>query len=430
MFCPKCGKDITEKSKFCTNCGKELVVSKEPTKRTNKKLMLVSIIIFLVLVAGVFSWFLLHKTVRTPEQVSQQPAQRKEMLDYTKETEVENGLHLVLKVDCSRLPSGAHRDVVQKSAKIIANRLSLFFYPHMPWGVYIAGNDRIIVQLPLDVFDRERVLAIIGRTALLEFKLVSDKPEDLKKALNNEKVDGYELKYIKTEHGGEEPLLISTEASFTGEVIANASVGAGELYVSLMLNPKGANIFVKVINANVGRRLAIVLDGKVLSAPVISETVPSDRSQVKISSGLSYIETNDLAVVLTAGALPAPVVIEEERTISGIIGFDFQGTRGIIVEARFSAPITAEDLKNRLDSQGISGYIQMLGRGEKDYLIWLKTSPAQEEKVIKELVKNNSGDLLRIEAISARIKSDIRGIDKEIKKEIKKREKQKRRDKK
>ncbi|MDP3730477.1 MAG: protein translocase subunit SecD [Candidatus Omnitrophota bacterium] len=236
--------------------------------------------------------------------------------------DLQGGMHVVLKVDMSKVPLEARKDAVERVMEIVRNRVDQFGVGEM--AIQRQGRENIIVQLP-GVSDRERALEIIGKTAHLEFRIVSDNAEDIKKALNNEPVEGYELKYLEKERAGREPVLISKEASLTGDVIVNAktdfsSSGFGEPYVSLALNTKGAEVFYAITQANVGKRLAIVLDGKVQSAPVIREPIPSGQAQ--ISGSFTVEEANDLAIVLRAGALPAPVIVEEERTVGPLLGAD------------------------------------------------------------------------------------------------------------
>ncbi|MBI5123944.1 MAG: protein translocase subunit SecD, partial [Candidatus Omnitrophica bacterium] len=236
--------------------------------------------------------------------------------------DLQGGMHVVLKVDTSKVPQDARKDAIDRAIEVIRNRIDQFGVGEM--AIQRQGRENIIVQLP-GVTDRERALEIIGKTAHLEFKLVSDNVEDLKKEINNEPVEGYELKYMETERGGKEPLLVAKDASLTGDAIVNAktefsSRGFGEPYVSITLNSKGAEVFAKVTAANVGKRLAIVLDGKIVSAPVIREAIPSGQAQ--ITGNFSVNEANDLAVILRAGALPAPVIVEEERTVGPLLGAD------------------------------------------------------------------------------------------------------------
>ncbi|MFH1189771.1 MAG: protein translocase subunit SecD [Candidatus Omnitrophota bacterium] len=236
--------------------------------------------------------------------------------------DLQGGMHVVLKVDTAKLPLDAKKDAIDRAMEVIRNRVDQFGVGEM--SIQRQGKDNIIVQLP-GVTDRGRALEIIGKTAHLEFKLVSDNVEDLKKAIAKEPVEGYELKHLEGERGGKEPILVAADSSLTGDLLVNAktefsSRGFGEPYVSLTLNQKGAEIFANVTATNVGKRLAIVLDGKVVSAPVIREAIPSGQAQ--ISGNFSVDEANDLSVILRAGALPAPVIVEEERTVGPLLGAD------------------------------------------------------------------------------------------------------------
>lgn len=237
--------------------------------------------------------------------------------------DLQGGMHIVLKVDMSKLPIASRKDAVDRAIEVIRNRVDQFGVGEM--AIQRQGRDNIVVQLP-GVTDRERALEIIGKTAHLEFKIVSDNVEDLKKAINNEPVEGYELKYVEGgERAGSEPLLVAKDASLLGDLLVNAktefsSKGFGEPYVSLTFNSKGAQTFANVTATNVGKRLAIVLDGKVVSAPVIREAIPSGQAQ--ISGNFTVEQANDLSVILRAGSLPAPVIVEEERTVGPLLGAD------------------------------------------------------------------------------------------------------------
>ena len=247
--------------------------------------------------------------------------------------DLQGGMHIVLRVDTSKVPLESRKDAVDRAIEIIRNRIDQFGVGEM--AIQREGRENIIVQLP-GITDRERALEIVGKTAHLEFKLVSDNADDIKKALNKEDVPGYEVLYLEREKGGREPLLVSKDAALTGDLIVNAKTdfsarGFGEPYVSLALNPKGSELFYAVTQANVGKRLAIVLDGKVQSAPVIREPIPSGQAQ--ISGNFSVQEANDLSIVLRAGALPAPVIVEEERTVGPLLGADSirSGVRATII---------------------------------------------------------------------------------------------------
>jgi preprotein translocase subunit SecD len=199
------------------------------------------------------------------------------------------------------------------------------------------GQQDILVQLP-GVQDPERAKAIIGKTALLEFKLVDD-TVSVEDALRNGPPPGREILYgVGAGPGGEKvAYVVESRTLMTGEYIVDARVRPATQmegpYVELILNSRGARLFEEITAANVKRRLAIVLDGRVYSAPVIQERIGGGRAS--ITGSFSIKEARDLAIILRAGALPAPVEIVEERTVGPSLGRDSieQGIRSFIVGA-------------------------------------------------------------------------------------------------
>jgi preprotein translocase subunit SecD len=178
------------------------------------------------------------------------------------------------------------------------------------------------------VQDPERAKALIGKTALLEFKLVDDKV-DPERAVREGVPEGDELLYQRrldreTKQERKIPYVVQKKTLLTGADLSTARVSidqnTSEPYVSVEFNAAGARAFGELTEANVGRRLAIVLDGNVHSAPVIRERIPSGQAQ--ITGGFTSEEATDLAIVLRAGALPAPVQVLEERTVGPSLGAD------------------------------------------------------------------------------------------------------------
>lgn len=234
--------------------------------------------------------------------------------------DLQGGMHLVLRVDTSKLSEDAKRDAVDRALEIVRNRIDQFGVGET--SILRQGDEEIVVQLP-GVTDRQRAIDLIGKTAQLEFKLVNNDPEKLRQALAGQVPDGYELTRIDKEGGT--PVLLEKKAVLGGDKVSDAQVhfdrsAFGQPYVSLKLNDQGAKEFAKITEENVGRQLAIVLDGKVSSAPVIREPIPSGEAQ--ISGRFTFDEASDLAIVLRVGALPAPIYIEEERTIGPLLGQD------------------------------------------------------------------------------------------------------------
>jgi preprotein translocase subunit SecD len=184
------------------------------------------------------------------------------------------------------------------------------------------GDSDILVQLP-GIQDPERAKELIGKTAVLEFKLVDDS-HNVQDALKNGPPPGDEILYGPVDRGGKTPYLVEKPLLMQGDVVTNAYVRPGGRlegpYVAVDLDSRGAQIFDALTAANVGRRLAIILDSTVYSAPVIKERIPGGH--VQITGRFSFNEAHDLAIVLKSGALPAPVEIEEERTVGPSLGRD------------------------------------------------------------------------------------------------------------
>jgi SecD/SecF fusion protein len=234
--------------------------------------------------------------------------------------DLKGGMHLVLQVDTSELPDEAKKDAHERVLEIIRNRIDEFGVKEPT--IQLQGEDQIVVQLP-GLTDRNRALELIRRTAVLEFKLVSDDLEKLSEALQGEVPDGFELTKIDKEKG--EPVLLEKQTLLRGDTLVNADVrfdqgGFGQPIVGLKFNSEGASKFATITSDNVGRRLAIILDGKVYSAPRINEAIPSGEAVV--TGRFDVEEAKDLALVLRVGSLPAPVIIAEERTVGPLLGKD------------------------------------------------------------------------------------------------------------
>jgi len=244
--------------------------------------------------------------------------------------DLKGGMHLVLRVELEKVPEKERENVVDVALTVIRNRVDEFGVAEPL--IYRQGKDQIIVQLP-GVVDTERALKIIGQTALLEFKLVEDDPDLLQQALNGKVPEGYELKYMEV-NGEKTPLLLHKKPVLTGRYLVNAFMDYGrfgEPEVKIKFNRKGARIFSRVTGENVGKLLAIVLDGKVQSAPRIKEKIPS--GEAIISGRFTIKEASDLALVLRAGALPAPIKVLSTLTVGPSLGEDAikKGFRAAIV---------------------------------------------------------------------------------------------------
>ncbi|MBW1861126.1 MAG: protein translocase subunit SecD [Deltaproteobacteria bacterium] len=188
-------------------------------------------------------------------------------------------------------------------------------------------NSRILIQLP-GIKDPKRAIELIGKTAILEFKLV-DEDNSVEEAMKGVIPAGREILYQisidpKTGRKTKLPFLLKKRSLLTGEYLTDARVQIdgqyNEPYVSLSFNARGARLFERITGENIEKRLAIVLDNHVYSAPVIRDKISGGRAQ--ISGSFTDDEARDLAIVLRAGALPAPVKILEERTVGPSLGKD------------------------------------------------------------------------------------------------------------
>ena len=173
------------------------------------------------------------------------------------------------------------------------------------------GNNRILVELPgLD--DPMRVKSLLGKTANLTFRFVT-----------NDNNDRFGVDKLKYEDGSDEA-IVSKRIIISGDNLLDAQpkmdTQTNQTIVSFSLDRVGAKRFGKATSSGIGKQLAIVLDGKIISAPVIRDTIASGSGQ--ISGGFTFQTATDLALLLRSGALPAPLNIIEERTVGPDLGQD------------------------------------------------------------------------------------------------------------
>ncbi len=210
---------------------------------------------------------------------------------------------------------------MDQAIKTIRNRIDQFGVAEP--DIRKQQGNRIQVQLP-GLQDPERAIKIIGQTAHLEFKMVDD-TADIEKAVKGILAPGRELSMLVNQQADgsstETPIVLKKDSVLTGEYITDAKVQLdswNQPYVSITFNSRGGTIFANLTGENVNKRMAIILDGKVYSAPVIQEKIAGGRAS--ITGNFTKEEARDLAVVLRAGSLPAPVVILEQRTVGPSLG--------------------------------------------------------------------------------------------------------------
>jgi preprotein translocase subunit SecD len=211
---------------------------------------------------------------------------------------------------------------LDQAVKTIRNRIDQFGVAEP--DIRRQEGNRIQVQLP-GLQDPERAIAVIGKTAHLEFKLVDDTvdPASVRQGILG---PGRELSVIKSRGAkgasAEAPIVLMKDALMTGEYITDARAtieqNNNQFSVSMTFNARGAKVFERVTEENIKKRLAIVLDGKCYSAPVIQDKIAGGKAQ--ITGNFTQDEARDLAIVLRAGALPAPVTVLEQRTVGPTLG--------------------------------------------------------------------------------------------------------------
>jgi protein-export membrane protein SecD len=249
---------------------------------------------------------------------------------------------------------------LSKSIEVIRNRIDEFGVTEPE--IVSQGTDRIVVQLP-GVKDINRAKDLIGKTAKLEFKIVNaevtgqqlsdwmakvkaagiefkkgDRFSEYLKKVNEflaaDLPKGYEIAYSKETNKNNEitrldPYLVEQTSSLTGEELQEAFVRIDQEnnspYVALEFKPTGAKLFEEITGNNIGRLMAIVLDGNVYSAPQIKSRIAGGSAQITLGQGdyeNNMKEARDLALVLRAGALPVELVFEEQRVVGPSLGAD------------------------------------------------------------------------------------------------------------
>ncbi len=245
-------------------------------------------------------------------------------LEIASSTPREGGMLVALKIKDKRAID-LKKLTIEHSLETIRNRVDQFGIAEPE--IIPEGDNRILIQLP-GIKDPERAKNLIGKTALLEFKIVDDEGS-LDEALKGNIPEGSVIAYgSRTDRSsgqkGSLPYLLKNRTLMTGASLETAKVQIsdrfGEPNISIKFNSQGAADFDRITGDNVRKRMAIVLDGVVHSAPVIQERISGGQAQ--ITGSFTMDEARDLAIVLRAGALPAPVNILEERTVGPSLGSD------------------------------------------------------------------------------------------------------------
>ena len=217
-------------------------------------------------------------------------------------------------------------NAIQASIETIRRRVDAFGTTEP--SIQREGRDRVLVQVP-GISDVERLKKLIGETGKLEFKLVDPSVNAVQVAESKQVPIGDELVYGNPPSGAppgspQIPYVLKSQVLVSGQNLVDAQAAfdqrTGEPVVTFRFDATGAKRFALVTQENVGLPFAIVLDGKVISAPVIREPILGGTGQ--ISGNFSVQEANDLAVLLRSGALPAKLTVIEERTVGASLGAD------------------------------------------------------------------------------------------------------------
>lgn len=221
------------------------------------------------------------------------------------------------------------QDAVDQSIEVLRNRIDEFGVAEPL--IQKQGDNKIVVQLP-GLEDPDDALNLIGKTAVLSFHLVdyNVSVESVEAGIQALPYDDIILPYKMTDPVTGETLsntakmVLKKEAVLTGSYLMDAEVMVSPQdnrpYVSIKFDPTGAKIFEEITKNNLQKNLAIVLDGTIYSAPTIQSVISG--GDASISGNFTFKEANNLAIVLKAGSLPAPVTVAENRTVGASLGDD------------------------------------------------------------------------------------------------------------
>ena len=308
--------------------------------------IVVPLLVAVYLLYPTIAWYNLPAAERAQREALKDPMMSKVL---NLGLDLRGGTHLLLEVQTDKLggktieeKKALLTDAIDRAIEIIRNRIDQFGVAEPL--IARQGEKWIVVQLP-GIKDPERAKALIGKTALLEFRLVDDssamdnistalrekdisfssaaaRPELLPKDIQKMFPAGYELMPGREGRW----FLVKSVPEMTGSSLVNAKVqlgggsGFGYPEVAIEFNSDGARQFAQVTETNVNRNLAIVLDGTVQSAPTIRTRIPDGKAVIEGS--FTTDEAKLLSTVLRAGALPAPVEVIEERTVGPTLGED------------------------------------------------------------------------------------------------------------
>jgi len=243
--------------------------------------------------------------------------------------DLSGGVHLIYKADVSQVPTGQVSDSMNALRDVIERRINIFGVSEpvvqvQEGGFISGGEEKLIVDLP-GVTDVEEATKMIGQTPLLEFKTENPNPED-------------NLKNIKVDDQGNATVDISSQyipTELTGRYLKRAVLefdqNTGEPKVGLQFDDAGTKLFAQITKENVGKTVAIFLDGSPITTPVVQEEILNGQAQ--ISGNFTPVEAKQLVGRLNSGALPVPITLLSKQTIGAILGDNalYAGVKAAII---------------------------------------------------------------------------------------------------
>lgn len=214
---------------------------------------------------------------------------------------------------------------VKQALETIRNRIDQFGVTEPI--IHTQGKDNIVVELP-GIKEPKRAIELMGKTAMLEFKLVREDitPEMIAKGNIPPEVEIIPERRVNRETGEiqQYSIAVNKEPLLTGRLLQDAQVRINnqfnQPYVWMKFNAEGARVFERVTGENVGKRMAVILDGVSYSSPVIKDRIGG--GEAVIEGNFDHKEASDLAIVLRAGSLPAPVKVIQNITVGPTLGMD------------------------------------------------------------------------------------------------------------
>ena len=204
------------------------------------------------------------------------------------------------------------RDIVEKRVNALGTREPT---------IVLQGSDRIVVQVP-GLQDPKALKDLLGQTARLEFRMVTENYDPAEAAQGRAPVGSEVVQYADGASAGAAFEVVSRQVMISGDQLENAQQTfdqqSGQPVVSITFNSQGSAIFGRVTREGVGKRFAMLVDGRVLSAPVINE--PINGGSAQISGSFSVESANQMAIALKSGALPVKLAVVEERTVGPDLG--------------------------------------------------------------------------------------------------------------